>query len=101
MFRQVVAFRWAEDASDESKQGLRDALERLRAIPELLAMTWGDDAGHFSDNFDFVVVMDFDDFAAARRYVEHPLHQRYVQDHASKVVGERIVVQHDLAPESR
>ena len=63
-------------------------------------MTWGDDAGHFSDNFDFVVVMDFDDFAAARRNVEHPLHQRYVQDHASKVVGERIVVQHDLAPES-
>jgi hypothetical protein len=99
MFRQVVAFRWAEGASVESKQDLRDAIERLRAIPELLAMTWGDDAGHFKDNFDFVVVMDFTDFAAARRYVDHPLHQSYVHDHASKVVGERVVIQHDWAPD--
>lgn len=99
MFRQVVAFRWVEDASPESKQALRDAIERLREIPELLAMTWGDDAGHFDGNFDFVVVMDFADFAAARRYVEHPLHRRYVDDHAAKVVGERVVVQHDWTPE--
>jgi len=99
MFRQVVAFRWAEGACAESKQDLREAIERLRAIPELLAMTWGDDAGHFDGNFDFVVVMDFDDFEAARRYVDHPLHQSYVHDHASKVVGERIVVQHDCVPQ--
>ena len=99
MFRQVVSFRWAESASPESKQGLRDALERLREIPELVAMTWGDDAAHFDGNFDFVVVMDFTDFASARRYVDHPFHQRYVEDHATKVVGERVVVQHDWTPE--
>ncbi len=99
MFRQVVAFRWVEGTSAESKQGLRDAVERLREIPELVAMTWGDDAAHFDGNFDFVVVMDFADFASARRYVDHPLHQRYVNDHASKVVGERVVVQHDWVPE--
>ncbi len=99
MFRQVVAFRWAEGTSPESKQGLRDALERLREIPELVAMTSGDDAGHFDGNFDFVVVMDFADFASARRYVDHPLHRRYVEDHATKVVGERVVVQHDWVPD--
>ena len=99
MFRQVVAVRWAEGVSPEAKQSYRDASDRLRAIPELRAMTWGDDAGHFDDNFDFVAVMDFDDFASARRYVDHPLHQSYVRDHASQVVGERVVVQHEwIAP---
>jgi hypothetical protein len=98
MFRQVVVSRWAADVSPEAKQAFRDAIDRLRAIPELLAMTWGDDAGHFDDNFDFVAVMDFADFAAARRYVEHPLHQNYVHDHATKVIAQRIIVQHDWTP---
>lgn len=98
MFRQVIVFKWADSVSPDSMQAFRDALERLRAIPELAAMTWGDDAGHFEGNFDFAVVSDFADFASARRYVAHPLHQAYVQDHASKVIGERIVVQHDWSP---
>jgi hypothetical protein len=95
MFRQVVVSKWAEGTSAEAKQDFRDALEALRAIPELRAMKYGDDAGHFDDNFDFVAVMDFDDFESARRYVFHPLHQTYVHDHASKVIDQRIVVQHD------
>jgi Stress responsive A/B Barrel Domain len=100
MFRQVVVCQWAEGASPETKQAFRVALDGLRAIPELLAMTCGDDAGHFDDNFDFVVVADFADFAAARRYVAHPLHQAYVRDHASKAIGQRIIVQHDwIAPD--
>jgi hypothetical protein len=95
MFRQVVVYQWAEGVAPEAKAAFRTALEELRAIPELLAMTWGDDAGYFTDNFDFVVVADFVDFAAARRYVDHPLHQSYVQDHATQVIGQRIIVQHD------
>lgn len=97
MFRQVVASRWAEGASTEAKQAFRQALDGLREIPELLAMSWGDDAGHFDDNFDFVVVMDFADFDSARVYVAHPLHQSYVRDHASQVIGERVVVQYEAA----
>ena len=95
MFRQVVVSQWVDGVSDEAKLGFRDAVERLREIPELLAMTYGDDAGHFDDNFDFVVVADFADFESARRYVAHPLHQAYVRDHASQLIGQRIVVQHD------
>ncbi len=98
MFRQVVAIRWADHVSPEEKQGYRDALLGLHEIPELLALTCGDDAGHFDGNFDFVAVMDFADFASARVYVEHPLHQRYVREHASKVVGDRVVVQHEWNP---
>lgn len=98
MFRQVVAIRWVEGVSAESKQRYRDALNSLRDIPEVLALTWGDDAGHFEGNFDFVAVMDFVDFDSARRYVQHSLHQTYIRDHASKVVGERVIVQHDWTP---
>lgn len=98
MFRQVISITWAEGVPDDAKQAYRDALEGLRVIPELLAMTWGDDARHFEGNFDFVVVMDFADFASARRYVENPIHQAYVRDHASQVAGQRVVVQHDWEP---
>jgi hypothetical protein len=95
VFRQVISFTWADGVSAQAKQGYRDALAGLRVIPELLALTYGDDAGHFEGNFDFVAVMDFEDFTSARRYVEHPLHQAYVRDHASQVVAQRVVVQHD------
>jgi antirestriction protein ArdC len=95
MFRQVVVCTWAEGATPEAKEGLKEAIESLRAIPELLAMRWGEDAGHFDDNYDWVMVADFADFEAARRYVAHPIHQAYVQDHASKVIDKRVVVQHD------
>ena len=98
MFRQVVAIRCAEGVSVEAKQGYRDALDGLRLIPELLALTWGDDAGHFEGNFDLVAVMDFADFDTARAYVQHPLHQTYIRDHAAKVIGERVIVQHDWSP---
>ena len=42
--------------------------------------------------------MDFADFDSARTYVAHPLHQTYIREHASKVVGERVIVQHDWTP---
>jgi hypothetical protein len=95
VFRQVVATRWADGVTPEAKQAFRDALDGLRAIPQLIAMTYGDDAGHFEGNYDFVAVQDFADFASARRYVAHPLHQAYLRDHASKVVGQRVIVQHE------
>jgi catechol 2,3-dioxygenase-like lactoylglutathione lyase family enzyme len=69
----------------------------LRVIPELTRLTLGDDAGPFEDNHDFVAVLDFPDCAAARRYVSDERHQAFVRDHARKVVGERVIVQHDWA----
>jgi catechol 2,3-dioxygenase-like lactoylglutathione lyase family enzyme len=99
VFRQVVAYRWAEDASAASRDRCREALAGLTIIPELTCLTLGDDAGHFEGNHDFVAVMDFPDFAAARRYVSHERHQAFVRDHASKIVAERVIVQHDWALE--
>ena len=38
------------------------------------------------------------DFASARSSVEHPLHQTYIRDHASKVISDRVIVQHNWTP---
>ena len=97
MFRQVVSFRWAEGVTDEAKVAFREAFAGLQAIPELSSMRFADDAQHFDGNFDAVAVMDFPDFAAARRYVADERHQAYIRDFASMMIGERVVVQHDWA----
>jgi catechol 2,3-dioxygenase-like lactoylglutathione lyase family enzyme len=97
MFRQVVAHRWAEGTTEADRQGFRAAMEALRAIPELSALRYGDDAAHFDGNHEFVAVLDFPDFAAARRYVEAEPHRRFVTEHAMRVVDARVVVQHDWA----
>jgi Stress responsive A/B Barrel Domain len=98
VFRQVISIRWKDGVTEQEQQAYRQALDSLRTVPQVLALTWGDDARHFEGNFDLVAVMDFADFASARVYTEHPLHQAYIRDHASKVVGERVVVQHDWTP---
>jgi catechol 2,3-dioxygenase-like lactoylglutathione lyase family enzyme len=97
VFRQVVAHRWAPGTDDAARAGFRDAMESLRAIPELVALRHGDDAGHFVGNHDYVAVLDFADFATARRYVASDIHQAFIRDHATVVVDARVVVQHDWA----
>jgi catechol 2,3-dioxygenase-like lactoylglutathione lyase family enzyme len=72
-------------------------MESLRAIPELVALRHGDDAAHFDGNHDYVAVLDFPDFDAARRYVATDIHQAFVADHARTVVDSRVIVQHDWA----
>ena len=97
MFRQVIAYRWAEGVTDDDKVAFAAALDGLRAIPELTSLRFASDARHFDGNFDMVAVMDFPDFPAARRYVAHDLHQAYIRAFASTMIGERVVVQHDWA----
>ena len=97
MFRQVVAHRWSAQADAGTRDGFRAAMESLRAIPELIVLHHGDDAGHFAGNHDYVAVLDFPDFAAARRYVASPVHHAFVREHAASAVDCRVVVQHDWA----
>jgi catechol 2,3-dioxygenase-like lactoylglutathione lyase family enzyme len=97
VFRQVVSYRWADGVTEDEKSAMRQSLAGLLAIPELSSLRFADDARHFEGNFDVVAVMDFPDFAAARRYVADERHQAYIRDFASKLIGERVVVQHDWA----
>jgi catechol 2,3-dioxygenase-like lactoylglutathione lyase family enzyme len=97
VFRQVVAHRWSPAADAAARDGFRDAMESLRTVPELVALQHRDDAGHFAGNHDYVAVLDFPDFDAARRYVASPIHQAFVREHAVSAVECRVVVQHDWA----
>jgi catechol 2,3-dioxygenase-like lactoylglutathione lyase family enzyme len=97
VFRQVVAHRWSPRADAAARDGFRAAMESLRAVPELVSLHHADDAGHFAGNHDYIAVLDFPDFAAARRYVATPLHQAFVREHAASAVDCRVVVQHDWA----
>jgi catechol 2,3-dioxygenase-like lactoylglutathione lyase family enzyme len=97
MFRQVISYRWKEGVTDEQKAAFRSTFSGLRAIPELTGLRFADDARHFDGNFDVVAVMDFPSFADARTYVADELHQEYIRDYASTMIGERVVVQHDWA----
>ena len=42
-----------------------------------------------------VVSVRWADFSSVRDYVAHPIHQAHIRDHASQVIGERVIVQHD------
>src|SRR5690348_18413639 len=97
MFRQVVTNRWVPGTDAAAQEDFRKAMESLRGIPELSALRHGDEVGHFPGNHDYVAVMDFPDFAAARRYVASDLHQASVADHARHVVDARVVVQQEWA----
>jgi catechol 2,3-dioxygenase-like lactoylglutathione lyase family enzyme len=97
VFRQIVAHRWAPGTDAAARAGFRKAMESLRAVPELVALRHDDDGRLFDGNHDYVAVMDFPDFAAARRYVASDLHQAFVAEHAQHVVDARVVVQHEWA----
>jgi catechol 2,3-dioxygenase-like lactoylglutathione lyase family enzyme len=97
VFRQVVAHRWAPHADTAARAGFRKAMESLRAVPEVVSLRHGDDVGFFDGNHEYVAVLDFPDFAAARRYVASDQHQAFVADHARHLVESRVIVQHEWA----
>lgn len=58
MFRQVIAYRWADGVTEDAQAACQNALDGLRAIPELTSLQFADDARHFEGNFDVVAVGD-------------------------------------------
>lgn len=99
MFRHCVMFTWADGVTEPKKQAVRDALAELPSlIGEIRSYSFGDDAGLVEQNFDFVVVADFDDAAGYRAYSTHPEHLRVIADHIRPILGQRAAVQYELAP---
>lgn len=95
MFRQVVCQTWAAGVTEGQKLGFREALTALGAIPEVVSIRVGADAGLFEGNYDVVSVLDFADFVSARRYVEHPDHQAFVATWSRPFTDQRVIVQHE------
>lgn len=81
MIRHVVSFQLSsEDAAERAAQlaELRRRFEALPAqIPEMLRSEFGADTGGFDGNWHFVLIVDFADEDAVRRYAAHPAHQEF------------------------
>jgi hypothetical protein len=96
--RHVVT--WKLNATEEAERAeqlaaMKSGLESLPAvIPEILALEVGVNALP-GDNFDIVLISDFADADALRRYVEHPDHQT-VAAYIRSVVGGRSAVDFEV-----
>ena len=95
MFRHVVMFRWNDDVDDAHVDKVSAALTELGAsLPEVQAYRHGRDAGLGADNFDYVVVADFDSPSDYETYRDHPSHQSLIEEHIAGRVAARAAVQY-------
>jgi quinol monooxygenase YgiN len=74
MLRHAAMFRWKDDATEEQKRAARDALAALRSkVPSVRALTVGFDIRRNPNNWDMVLVVDFDDVAGLESYFANPV----------------------------
>ena len=94
MIRHVVVFRWNDSVTDEQLASVSAGLDALPgAIAEIVAYRHGPDMGLAAANFDYSITADFanvDDFAV---YRDHPDQQRFIAEHITGRVAERVAVQ--------
>ena len=94
MIRHVVVFRWNDSVTDEQLVTLSAALDALpTAIAEIVSYRHGRDVGLAPTNDDYAITADFasvEDFAV---YRDHPAHQRFIAEHITGRVAERVAVQ--------
>jgi hypothetical protein len=94
-----TVYLWLKKPADtEHRQQLLTATERLRTIPGVLQIRFGEaiasDRAIVDDSFDVGIYFYFSDVAAMNDYLVHPLHRKVVEQDIKPVV-ERIVV-HDF-----
>lgn len=95
MFRHVVMFRWKPEAGDAEQAAVATGLAALPdAIEPIRAYRFGADAGLAPDNWDFVVVADFDDEAGYLVYRDHPAHQAVIASSIKPAISARAAVQY-------
>jgi hypothetical protein len=94
MIPHVVVFRWNDSVTDEHLVTMSAALDALpAAIGEIVAYRHGRDLGLAPTNSDYSITADFanvDDFVT---YRDHPEHQRFIAEHITGRVAERVAVQ--------
>jgi quinol monooxygenase YgiN len=95
MLRHIVLVTFRPEASEEEREAMKSAVRGFaEAVPEVRAMTCGDNVGKGPNHHDFAMVADFDDMAAFRRYIESPAHQAYVAG-PGKAVAKLAAIQHE------
>lgn len=97
MFRHSVLFAWKQDVTEEQ---IAEAMDHIASLPTLMptvrAFAAGPDAGVNTDNYDFAVIVDFDDAAGYLAYRDDPRHRDIVAKYISPITAERAAVQYEF-----
>jgi len=97
MFRHCVMLKFKHDAT-EAQKGL--AFEGIQSLPEYIdqitSYSVGFNAGSRSDNYDLVVVGDFNSEADYEIYANHPNHQKVIAELLAPIMESRTAAQYFL-----
>ena len=97
-FRHVVMFRWVEATAESDRAAAVAALRAFgEQVTDLGRLQVGADAGVAEGNFDVVVIVDFPDADAYRRYAADPRHVALVARYVLPFLAGRAAVQTELA----
>ena len=97
MIRHVVVFTWSEDADEARRTATLEALRRLEQdVGGMTSLVVTDDAGLTEGNADSVLIADFPDVEAFRRYQQDPVHLAVLAEHVRPWLAQRSSVQYQM-----
>ncbi len=97
MLRHIAMFRWNADTTDDDVAEIAAAINQLvPTIPEIKRYHHGADMGMAQDNFDYVVVADFDNVEDYVTYRDNTDHQAMIVSKIAPCLAERAAVQFEL-----
>jgi hypothetical protein len=97
VIRHVVHFTWSDAADEDRRAATVAALRGLPdRVPGALAFTVAPDAGLVEGNAHTVLVADFPDAEAFRRYATDPVHLAVIAEHVRPFLAARSAVQYEV-----
>jgi hypothetical protein len=97
MLRHVVLLTWSDEADERRRAETIAALRRLPdEVGGMTAFAVAPDAGIGEGNAHTVLVADFPDEAAYRRYAADPRHLAVIAEHVRPWLTGRTAVQYEL-----
>ena len=84
MIRHIVLLTWKEGVTQEQVDVVTSAFRQLgEQLEEIVSYSFGQDAGIYRGNADYVLVAEFRNESDLKAYVVHPAHQELL----SRVTG--------------
>ena len=97
MIRHVVVFTWSPDTDAHRRTATVEALRGLeQSVGGMTALTVAEDAGLTEGNGHTVLIADFPDVEAFRRYAADPVHQAVLAEHVRPFLAQRSAVQYQM-----
>lgn len=97
MFRHVAMFKWADGVDAEHVAAVSAGLDALPpAIEQIKHYRHGPDLGLSDQNFDYVVVGDFNSAGDYAVYRDHPVHKEFIADLIAGRIADRAAVQYQI-----